>query len=298
MIMKEGHSYLPEDIETLLQEKAFSDLYPEEKAFVLKHVQSAEEYERLRALHQHLNANVMDLFDDPGMPDDRVRQNLLAAMQEERRKKRAFGLNNLLPSFRLNSDSWKPAMGFAFVLVIGLGTYFYFTNKEKQGGEGIVAKNDTMKNEWPQLIPTDSLTNKPELVKQAIPKNEKTEAPKRLAPNVQVKEPMQQFAVQEPVLTKDSLLAINNGNTATNLFTDIAVPVDSQSLLTLSNSLPVLTNSATSTMNYTWTSDAGALSNGLINGASIATAVFTIGPEKSRALNQDGAYLNLFYVLK
>ncbi|MGL4597383.1 MAG: hypothetical protein ACRCYO_07645, partial [Bacteroidia bacterium] len=180
--MKEGHTYLPEDIETLLQEKSFSELYPEEKAFVLKHLQSAEEYERLRALHQHLNASNLDLFDDPGMPDDRVRQNLLAAMQEERRKKRVFWLNGMLPSFRLNSDALKPAMGFAFVLLIGLGTFFYFNGKTKQYESGVVVKNDSLKNTIPPVVPIDTPISKPELVKQEIPKKQEIKEPQKIAP--------------------------------------------------------------------------------------------------------------------
>ena len=50
VIMKktEQEKYDPEDIESLMMHKTFSDLYPEERAFVLKHLDSELEYESMR----------------------------------------------------------------------------------------------------------------------------------------------------------------------------------------------------------------------------------------------------------
>ena len=46
--MKRKFKYDPEDLESLLLNKRFNELYPEEKEFVLRHMDSAEEDASMR----------------------------------------------------------------------------------------------------------------------------------------------------------------------------------------------------------------------------------------------------------
>ena len=68
--MKEELKYDPEDIESLLKHKAFAELYPEEKSFVLKHISNEDEYENLRSTLLEIQAMHRDAQargDSPGM---------------------------------------------------------------------------------------------------------------------------------------------------------------------------------------------------------------------------------------
>ncbi len=297
--MKEGHSYLPEDIETLLQEKAFVDLYPEEKAFVLKHVQSAEEYKRLRALHQHLNANVTDLFDDPGMPDDRVRQNLLAAMQEERLKKQALWLNHLLSLFRLNSDPASPAKAGAFVFLLLVGVFIYYrtNDKPKLRGEGVVVTTDTTKGKIPAPVSSDTPMAKEELAKQVLPTETQKQDHRKPVPKLIAADTTRELLAQHINSSKDSLPVVTLSNdviatvngTTTNVVPTI---IDSQAVLTTSASAPLLFSSESATsMQYTWTNSSNAT-------YAVVGPTVSIGPVKSRALSADAGFMDLMYSVK
>ena len=44
------HTYEPEDLERLMRTKAFEELLPEERDFVLRHVENSDEYKQVRQL--------------------------------------------------------------------------------------------------------------------------------------------------------------------------------------------------------------------------------------------------------
>lgn len=48
--MNDKDTYGPEDIEQLMLEKTFDQLYPEERSYVLQHLESESEYERMRQM--------------------------------------------------------------------------------------------------------------------------------------------------------------------------------------------------------------------------------------------------------
>ena len=54
--MERHERYDPEDIESLLSERGFDELLPDERAFVLRHVNGREEYERMRALLHYVRS--------------------------------------------------------------------------------------------------------------------------------------------------------------------------------------------------------------------------------------------------
>lgn len=66
--------YDPEDLETLLREKSFDDLLPEEQAFALKHIASKEEYDALREVYLHLHTGQAGSLE----PSERLTVNVMA----------------------------------------------------------------------------------------------------------------------------------------------------------------------------------------------------------------------------
>jgi hypothetical protein len=106
--------YQSEDIETLLIQKEFSELLPEEKDFVLSHLESETEYTRMRnVLFQLIE---MDSNDIPDGPDERVKNNLDALFNDSSKKRTLW---QSIPFWSIS--------GIAAVLVIG---FFYFRNTQ------------------------------------------------------------------------------------------------------------------------------------------------------------------------
>lgn len=54
--MNERYTYDPEDLESLMRHKSFSELYPEEREFVLKHLSGEDEYTSMRTLLETLES--------------------------------------------------------------------------------------------------------------------------------------------------------------------------------------------------------------------------------------------------
>ena len=106
--------YQSEDIETLLIQKEFSELLPEEKDFVLSHLESESEYTRMRNLLFQLIE--MDPNDVPDGPDERVKKNLDNLFNESSKKRTLW---SSIPFWSIS--------GIAAVLVFG---FFYFRNTQ------------------------------------------------------------------------------------------------------------------------------------------------------------------------
>jgi hypothetical protein len=104
--------YQSEDIETLLIQKEFSELLPEEKDFVLSHLESETEYTRMRNLLFQLIE--MDSNDIPNGPDESVKKNLDTLFNDSSKKRTLW---QSIPFWSIS--------GIAAVFVIG---FFYFRN--------------------------------------------------------------------------------------------------------------------------------------------------------------------------
>lgn len=81
--MKENHTYEPEDLEGLLLRKSFAELYPEERDFVLRHLDSEAEYESIRGT---LRA-ILEDGAGPGHvePKPEIRERVLERFRGQRR---------------------------------------------------------------------------------------------------------------------------------------------------------------------------------------------------------------------
>lgn len=94
--MKTQHNYQPEDIEALLAEKSFRELYEEEKRFVLEHLASQEEYEQMReTLLAIRGAAGEDESTETLRPAPRVKEELMAAFEKERKRRVALWWSNV-----------------------------------------------------------------------------------------------------------------------------------------------------------------------------------------------------------
>ena len=90
--MSEHETYRHEDIEALLMSKSFGELLAEEKAFVMQHVQSEDEYNSLRALLLEMQDLSFDaeLIDPPASLETALMHGFAENAEKERGYKRRF----------------------------------------------------------------------------------------------------------------------------------------------------------------------------------------------------------------
>jgi len=90
--MSEHETYRHEDIEALLMSKSFGELLAEEKAFVMQHVQSEDEYNSLRALLLEMHDLSFDaeLNDPPASLETALMHGFAENAEKERGYKRRF----------------------------------------------------------------------------------------------------------------------------------------------------------------------------------------------------------------
>lgn len=133
--------YDPEDIEALLLNKSFVDLYPEEKLFVLRHINSQEEYAEMR--HTLLNIHNAKNIDDSITPSHKIKEDLMAMMAEK--KPVGFSLNSVLLFLFPEDVSFykKPAFQFGIGIILILLTLPLFITKEPSNGQTLLAENAT-----------------------------------------------------------------------------------------------------------------------------------------------------------
>lgn len=121
--MNHMKKYDPEDIEYLMIHKQFHELYPEEKEFVLQHVEGVEEYESMRKMLLELkNSSIQD---DWLTPDASLKKALMAEFAKERKGRFSIWLNSLFamperPFYRQTGVQW--SFGLA---VVAVGTFFF-----------------------------------------------------------------------------------------------------------------------------------------------------------------------------
>lgn len=117
--MSENDLYRHEDIEALLMSKAFSELLPEEKTFVLQHVGDAAEYTSMRELLLEMHALSFDaeLKDAP----ESLETALLHGFAEHAEKERGY------------KHRFSPWMGWAIAAsAVGFCVIFFWPAGEKQ----------------------------------------------------------------------------------------------------------------------------------------------------------------------
>lgn len=118
--MNNTPAYRPEDMEALLQQKAFHELYTEEKKFVLEHLESEAEYERLRALLLGIKSGAFT-FSDPGSPDASQRNRLMDAFAAAQHDSRRPVWNFTVPQFwKWNNSGFRYALGITVLFVTAL----------------------------------------------------------------------------------------------------------------------------------------------------------------------------------
>lgn len=118
--------YQSEDIELLLMQKEFQKLLPEEKEFILTHLEDEAEYTRMR----NLLFQFMEIEKNPEAgPDERVKKSLDALFQNE---KKTLGIRKMT-WFWISSS-------IAAVFILG---YFYFPKYHDQAEPAALADNQT-----------------------------------------------------------------------------------------------------------------------------------------------------------
>ncbi|HNR54756.1 MAG TPA: hypothetical protein PKJ19_06315 [Flavobacteriales bacterium] len=121
--MERHERYDPEDIESLLSERGFDELLPDERAFVLRHVNGRGEYERMRALLHYVRP---DEWQRGGIePEERVRENVMAAFRAQQQPAWRIWLNSvsLCLAPKEAAAAWRPALAFgslALLIVAGV----------------------------------------------------------------------------------------------------------------------------------------------------------------------------------
>jgi hypothetical protein len=144
--MERPERYDPEDIEHLLSERPFHQLLAEEKAYVLRHIGDAEEYERMRALLLHLREDEQQR--EPLMPDAASREQVMAAFRAQQRPVWRVWLNSVAAVFAQEHEgfAWRPALalaGVATVLVVGVAVVYRASfNGQEQLAEVVPPKQD------------------------------------------------------------------------------------------------------------------------------------------------------------
>jgi hypothetical protein len=132
--MERREHYDPEDIERLLQERSFDQLLEEERAYVLRHLESRDEYEAMRALLHQVRDD-----DQPAVQADAdAREKVMRAYRQEHRPQWQIWLNSiaalLRPQEGMAMPFLRPAIAIAsLALLVTAGVWVM---KQSSVGEG------------------------------------------------------------------------------------------------------------------------------------------------------------------
>lgn len=115
--------YDPEDIESLLSERAFDELLADERAFVLRHVSGREEYEQMRALLHYVRPDEHDRASIDA--DEAVKRNVMEVFRKQQQPQWRIWLNSVAAWLAPQEASafWRPALAFgtlALLIVAGV----------------------------------------------------------------------------------------------------------------------------------------------------------------------------------
>ncbi|MFZ6052403.1 hypothetical protein [Halocola ammonii] len=121
--MKRKFKYDPEDLESLLLNKKFEELYPEEREFVLKHMDSAKEYASMRK-------TLLSIVEQPGndsplKPKSSTKRKLMREFEEEKTATWKIWLNGIFLPFNR-----KPVLSYSLVAVVLIAGGLFFFNQQ------------------------------------------------------------------------------------------------------------------------------------------------------------------------
>lgn len=215
--MERHERYDPEDIESLLSERGFDELLPDERAFVLRHMSGRDEYERMRALLHYVRPDERDRGSIE--PDDRVRANVLAVFRAQRQPQWRIWLNGislwLAPKEASAHPLWRPALAFgslALLIVAGVVAVRQFDGLGQPAAVAELKQEEGAPAPPPSLKLDDQPTVQPaEEVKEAVAANSTVEQLQMLdverAAGLVAEEPVMEMetrdAVAVPMLAED-----------------------------------------------------------------------------------------------
>lgn len=179
--MERHERYDPEDIESLLSERGFDELLPDERAFVLRHMSGRDEYERMRALLHYVRPDERDRGTIE--PEDRVRANVLAAFRAQQQPQWRIWLNGislwLAPKEASAHPLWRPALAFgslALLIVAGVVAVRQFDGIGQPAAVAELKQEEISPAPSPSVKLEDQPTVQPaEELKEAVPANSSVE---------------------------------------------------------------------------------------------------------------------------
>lgn len=154
--------YDPEDLESLMFHKSFMELLPEERDFVLRHLDSQEEYESMR--HTLLLVSEKRT-DDWIKPRKETKKTLMAMYAEERKKGWLIWLNGFL-GFR--EDARVPAFALASIVIcLAVGSVLLLTPAPDEPLAELKPKEQTELPQEEKASPKKEETAKKESLEKA-----------------------------------------------------------------------------------------------------------------------------------
>jgi|GEM_PF-1574940 len=142
------HTYEPEDLERLMRTKSFEELLPEERAFVLRHVESSEEYGQVRQLMIEVEGTDHDLYDPPAA----VWKNLQREFRNQKKSLFVHWLNVLAQRWSEFTSLQRVAYsGLAMAAVVTLLALPYYQRQDAQLAPVMVAENKAIESVQPEL---------------------------------------------------------------------------------------------------------------------------------------------------
>ena len=136
--MDKRERYDPEDLESLLCERAFDELLAEERAYVLRHVSGRDEYEAMRATLGYLRAHPPGRL--PITADPEVRDRVLVAFRQAHKPKWRIWLNSISLWMVPEQPAllWRPILALATVALLVVAGVSWF--RGQNGLENAVAE--------------------------------------------------------------------------------------------------------------------------------------------------------------
>ena len=148
----DNKNYISEDFETLMIQKSFEELLPEEKTFVLQHVKDQAEYDQLRSLF--FQVIEIGQEDDDLVPDPKVKQHLDKLFEDKS--------NNSVPWYR-QPLFWSGISGIAALFVFA----FFWLNRQENSPQ-LMADNPIVQKENSIKLERDSMQEDPGLQNNQI----------------------------------------------------------------------------------------------------------------------------------
>lgn len=193
--MNERYTYDPEDLESLLRHKSFSELYPEEREFVLKHLSGEDEYTSMHTLLENLESVPEDA---PPLREDHKAEVMAAYRKAKRRP--TYSLNQFFAFLWPADQNFFQRPAFALgVLVVLFAGYLAIDPFSPNGQDGLLAEHtEKMEVEEEMETKTKAKTEaETETEMNADSYREETEIESQVAESADVNERVQPEGVEE-----------------------------------------------------------------------------------------------------